>query len=76
MQVISLYRETVNCSSELSIIINLNSDKKRWWDSQLESLKDGKMCDSEPILADEVGNLISKEFVEWYDEKYEPESDL
>lgn len=59
--------------------INLNSDKKRWWDSQLDSLNDGKICDSVPISADESGNLIAKESDEWYDdydEKYEPESDL
>ena len=34
------------------------------------------MCDSVPIPADLVGKLIGKEDVEWYDEKYEPESDL
>lgn len=57
--------------------MNLNSDKKRLWDSDLESLQDGKMCDSVPIPADLVGDLIGKEEDEWYDdEKYEPESDL
>lgn len=57
--------------------INLNSDKKRLWDSDLESLQDEKMCDSVPIPADLVGDLIGKEDEEWYDdEKYEPESDL
>jgi len=57
--------------------IGLNSDKKRFWDEELESLQDKKMCDSVPIPADLVGELISKEDVEWYDdEKYEPESDL
>ena len=57
--------------------IGLNSDKKRFWDSDLESLQDNKMCDSVPIPADLVGELISKEDLEWYDdEKYEPESDL
>jgi len=35
------------------------------------------MCDSMPIPIDLVGEIISKEDVEWYDdEKYEPESDL
>jgi len=57
--------------------IGLNSDKKRFWDSDLESLQDKKMCNSVPIPADLVGKLIGKEDVEWYDdEKYEPESDL
>jgi hypothetical protein len=60
--------------------IGLNSDKKRFWDSDLESLNDDKICDSVPIPADLVGNLIGKENLEWYDvqndEKYEPESDL
>jgi len=57
--------------------INLNSDKKRFWDSDLISLQDKKMCDSVPIPADLVGNLIGKEDLEWYDdEKYEPESEL
>ncbi len=57
--------------------IGLNSDKKRFWDSDLESLQDNKMCDSVPIPADLVGDLISKEDLEWYDdEKYEPKSDL
>jgi len=57
--------------------IGLNSDKKRFWDSDLESLNSKKMCDSVPIPADLVGELIGKEDVNWYDdEKYEPESEL
>ncbi len=57
--------------------MNLNSDKKRFWLDSLESLHDGKMCDSMPIPIDLVGEIISKEDVEWYEnEKYEPESDL
>jgi len=57
--------------------IGLNSDKKRFWDSDLKSLQDNKMCDSVPIPADLVGELIGKEDLEWYDdEKYDPESDL
>jgi len=56
---------------------SLESDKKRFWDSDLESLNDGKMCDSVPIPADLVGGLIGKEDLEWYDdEKYEPDSEL
>lgn len=60
--------------------IGLNSDKKRFWGSDLESLNGKKMCDSVPIPADVVGDLIGKEDLEWYDvqndEKYEPESEL
>lgn len=57
--------------------INLNSDKKRFWLSDLESLNDGTFCDSVPIPADMVSDLISKDDLEWYDdEKYEPESKL
>ncbi|WP_246282001.1 DNA polymerase [Nitrosopumilus ureiphilus] len=57
--------------------IGLNSDKKRLWDSDLESLNSKMMCDSLPIPADLVGELIGKEDLEWYDdEKYEPESEL
>lgn len=58
--------------------INLNSDKKRLWDSDLESLNDGKMCDSVPIPADIVGELIGKEDLECFhdDEKYDPTSEL
>jgi len=60
--------------------INLNSDRKRVWiPAELKSLKDGSFCDSVPIPADIVADLISKEDLDWYDydnEKYEPESDL
>jgi hypothetical protein len=57
--------------------INLNSDKKRFWLSELKSLNDGTFCDSIPIPIDLVGKLVSKEEVEFYDdERYEPESDL
>ena len=34
------------------------------------------MCDSVPIPADLVGDLIGKEDLEWYDERYDPESEL
>ena len=57
--------------------INLNSDKKRFWLSELKSLNDGMFCDSVAMPIDLVGKLVSKEDVEFYDdEKYEPESDL
>ncbi|MEM3064674.1 MAG: hypothetical protein QW177_04805 [Candidatus Nitrosotenuis sp.] len=57
--------------------INLNSDKKRLWLSELKSLNDNKCCDSVPIPADVVADLIAKEDLEWHDdEKYEPESEL
>ncbi|MGI0102495.1 MAG: DNA polymerase [Nitrosotalea sp.] len=57
--------------------INLNSDKKRFWLSELRSLNDGSFCDSVSMPIDLVGKLVSKEEVEFYDdEKYEPESDL
>ena len=59
--------------------INLNSDRKRVWiPAELKSLNDDSFCDSVPIPADIVADLISKEDVDWYydDEKYEPESEL
>jgi len=57
--------------------INLNSDKKRFWLSELKSLNDGTFCDSIPIPIDLVGKLVSKEEVDFYDdERYEPESEL
>jgi len=57
--------------------INLNSDKKRNWDSPLESLNDKTKCDSYPIPADIVSDLISNEEIDWLDdESYEPESEL
>ncbi|OLB91891.1 MAG: hypothetical protein AUH25_01670 [Thaumarchaeota archaeon 13_1_40CM_38_12] len=57
--------------------INLNSDKKRFWLSELKSLNNGSFCDSVAMPIDLVGKLVSKEEVEFYDdEKYEPESDL
>lgn len=60
--------------------INLNSDKKRFWLSELKSLKDASFCDSVPISADIMADLISKEDVEWYEDaneaRYEPKSDL
>ena len=57
--------------------INLNSDKKRNWFSDLKSLNDKINCDSASIPADIVGNLISHDEIDWYDEEsYEPKSDL
>jgi len=60
--------------------INLNSDKKRFWLSELKSLNDCSFCDSVPISADIVADLITKENVDWFEnsieEKYEPESEL
>ena len=57
--------------------INLNSDKKRNWFSELKSLNDKTKCDSAAIPADIVSDLISKEEIEWFNEEsYEPESDL
>jgi len=56
--------------------INLNSDKKRNWFSELKSLNDKTKCDSAAIPADIVANLISNDEMDWYDENYEPESDL
>ena len=57
--------------------INLNSDKKKNWFSELKSLKDKTNCDSAAIPTDIVSDLISNEEIEWFDEdKYEPESDL
>lgn len=44
---------------------------------ELKSLNDGSFCDSVPIPADMVADLIAKEDFEWYDdEKYDPESNL
>jgi hypothetical protein len=57
--------------------INLNSDKKRFWLSELRSLNDKSFCDSVAMPIDLVGKLVSKEEVEFYDdERYEPESEL
>lgn len=57
--------------------INLNSDKKRFWLSELKSLNDGTFCDSVAMSIDRIGKLVSKDEVEFYDDKrYDPESDL
>jgi hypothetical protein len=58
--------------------VNLNSDRKRFWNRNLARIDDGVMCDSAPInmnLDDEIISEISE--FEWTDdEKYAPESDL
>lgn len=60
--------------------INLNSDKKRFWSSDLTSLNDNSSCDSVPININLVSDIIAKRSdIEWEDqqeEKYEPESEL
>lgn len=57
--------------------INLNSDKKRNWFSELGSLHDGTMCNSAAIPADIVADLISNDEIDWFDEEvYYPQSDL
>lgn len=60
--------------------ISLNSDKKRFWLRELKSLSDGAICDSLPINANLVANLISnQEAITWpedAEEKYHPESEL
>jgi len=59
--------------------INLNSDKKRFWFDELKSLHDKSVCDSAPINASLVADIIGKkDAIEWYedDERYEPESEL
>ncbi|MDH3203150.1 MAG: hypothetical protein OEL81_00535 [Nitrosopumilus sp.] len=45
--------------------VNLNSDKKRNWFSELKSLNDKTKCDSAAIPADIVSNLISNEEIDW-----------
>lgn len=59
--------------------INLNSDKKRFWLDDLKSLNDKIVCDSAPINASLVADIIAKkDDLEWYedDERYEPVSEL
>ena len=58
--------------------IGLNSDRKRFWDSELQSLKKKAFCDSVPVPIDLVNNIISEKEIEWVrdDEVYEPESEL
>ncbi|MGI0074155.1 MAG: DNA polymerase [Nitrosotalea sp.] len=58
--------------------IGLNSDRKRYWHSELKSLKEKTFCDSSPIPIDVVDDIISKKEIEWTmdDDGYEPESEL
>ena len=59
--------------------INLNSDKKRSWFDDLQSLNDKLFCDSVPLNMDIFGHIVSKkDEIEWYedDERYVPESEL
>ncbi len=60
--------------------IKLNSDKKRVWLDDLTSLGDGKCCESAPINANMVAELISKaDDIAWENEsdyRYEPTSEL
>jgi len=59
--------------------IGLNSDRKRYWFSDLESIDEQTFCDSVPIPIDLVGDIISKNEVTWngYDEgAYDPENEL
>lgn len=60
--------------------INLNSDKKRFWLADLESLNDRTCSYSAPWNANQVADIITKKRdIEWEDEqeeRYEPESKL
>ena len=60
--------------------IGLNSDRKRMWFEDLESLHDTKSCDYAPININLVADIIAKEGdFDWMDEQeemYEPESAL
>lgn len=60
--------------------IGLNSDKKRFWPDELKSLHDKSFCDSVPINASVVADIIRKKSdVEWEDEqeeKYDPQSEI
>jgi hypothetical protein len=60
--------------------IGLNSDRKRMWIDEMQSLKETKLCDSMPININLVADIIAKKSdMEWEDEQeegYEPESDL
>ena len=55
--------------------IGLNSDRKRFWHSELKSLKEETFCDSSAIPIDVVGDIISEKEIEWNDEEYYPESE-
>ncbi len=60
--------------------IGLNSDRKRFWPENLESLQDDKRCDSVPYNINTIEDIVAdKSNMEWIDElddRYEPESDI
>ena len=57
--------------------INLNSDKKKNWFSELKSLNDKTKCDSVATPADIVSDLIPNDEFDWFDEEnYDPVSKL
>jgi hypothetical protein len=60
--------------------IGLNSDRKRMWLDELESLHGMKMCFSVPININLVVDIIAKkDYSQWEDERdenYEPENEL
>jgi|APSaa5957512535_1039671.scaffolds.fasta_scaffold17890_2 hypothetical protein len=59
--------------------IFLNSDRKRFWFSQLTSLNKKTFCDSAPMPADMIDEIISNNPNSWkgyLEDNYEPESDL
>ena len=60
--------------------INLNSDKKRFWVADLESLKEKTCYHSAPWNANEIADIIAtRSDITWEDgqeERYEPESEL
>ncbi|MGH9933493.1 MAG: hypothetical protein ACRD3Z_00085 [Nitrososphaerales archaeon] len=71
--------ESVGKIREYERKMNLNSDKKRLRFDELKSIRDKSFCDSAPINASLVADIIAKkDEIELYedDERYEPESEL
>jgi hypothetical protein len=71
--------DEVNKIVEYEKRIDLNSDKKRLWSSDLTALDDESWCDSHALSMDTFGDLLAKRSdIEWIEDedKYEPESDL
>jgi hypothetical protein len=70
----------VNKIVEYERKIDLNSDKKRQWTSDLTSLDDGSWCDSHALSMNVFGRILAKSTdFKWQDEedeRYKPESDL
>jgi hypothetical protein len=59
--------------------IDLNSDKKRQWLTDLTALDNKSWCDSHALSMDSFGSIIAKPVdLTWYEDEegYEPESDL